>query len=356
MEEAFAVSIIIILIVMDRLRAVASHVVWVEPTAASASQPPLTAVTPKVAGHQGLDSLASRYVDVGGLTWVGSKAAGGIESKTLLFDPRTGLSTALARMAPDAWVQSVQGATDHEHVQMEQTFVLEGSLEDEEGACTAGTFVWRPPGSRHSAHAGSKGCLSIGTLTKPNRFFGKDGSVTDMMGREHTGVAAKLQENFAGEDGLRAKLQTTAFTPNAPPGSVAKLGPTASRYVNPNDLPWEQTRFPGVEFKTLLLDPANGMSTSLVRFAPGASLPDHEHVHVEQTYVLEGSLEDDEGACTAGNFVWRPPGSRHAAHAGPQGCLALGIFIKPNRFFEADGSGEKDMLGRDYDATWSSKD
>ena len=25
------------------------------------------------------------------------------------------------------------------------------------------------------------------------------------------------------------------------------------------------------------------------------------------------AFEDDEGICTAGNFVWRPPGSRHVA-------------------------------------------
>ena len=32
-----------------------------------------------------------------------------------------------------------------------------------------------------------------------------------------------------------------------------------------------------------------------MRFAPGAVLPDHEHVKIEQTYVLEGKLVDKEG-------------------------------------------------------------
>ena len=41
-------------------------------------------------------------------------------------------------------------------------------------------------------------------------------------------------------------------------------------------------------------------------------------------------------------------------HAGPEGCLAIGIFIKPNRFFESDGS-ERDMVGREYDQTWKGK-
>jgi anti-sigma factor ChrR (cupin superfamily) len=74
--------------------------------------------------------------------------------------------------------------------------------------------------------------------------------------------------------------------------------------------------------------------TALVRFAPGAVLPDHEHVELEQTWVLEGALEDDEGVVTAGNYVWRPAGSRHDARA-PKGCVTLSFFLKPNRFFDA---------------------
>ena len=141
----------------------------------------------------------------------------------------------------------------------------------------------------------------------------------------------------------------TALTPNVP--CHEGLDPLASRYVEVEALPWESTRFPGIEFKTLLIDPQTGMLTSLVRLAPGATLPDHEHVQIEQTYVLEGRLLDYHGEVTSGNFVWRPAGSRHAAHA-PDGALLIGIFMKPNRFFHKDGS-ETDMLGRDYDSTWS---
>jgi anti-sigma factor ChrR (cupin superfamily) len=99
-------------------------------------------------------------------------------------------------------------------------------------------------------------------------------------------------------------------------------------------LPWTPTRFKGVEMKVLMEDKETGLSTALVRFAPGAVLPDHEHVELEQTFVLEGSLQDHEGVVTAGNYVWRPAGSRHDAHA-PDGCLTLSFFLKPNRFFDA---------------------
>ena len=113
----------------------------------------------------------------------------------------------------------------------------------------------------------------------------------------------------------------------------ASLGALASRFVDVESLPWQPTRFPGVEIKLLVENPQTGEHTSLTRMVPGAVLPNHEHVALEQSFVLEGSLVDDQGVVTAGNFVWRPGGSVHTAHA-PDGCLVLGIFKKPNRFLD----------------------
>jgi anti-sigma factor ChrR (cupin superfamily) len=115
------------------------------------------------------------------------------------------------------------------------------------------------------------------------------------------------------------------------------LGALASRYVDVASLPWTPTRFKGVDMKLLMEDKATGLHTALVRFAPGAELPDHEHVELEQTFVLEGSLEDQEGVATAGNYVWRPAGSRHDARA-PNGCVALSFFLKPNKFFDTSAN------------------
>ena len=58
---------------------------------------------------------------------------------------------------------------------------------------------------------------------------------------------------------------------------------------------------------------ASGRRTILTRMEPGARLPRHRHVGLEQSFILEGSLVDDDGECTAGNFVWRRPGSIHHA-------------------------------------------
>lgn len=132
---------------------------------------------------------------------------------------------------------------------------------------------------------------------------------------------------------------TTTHTPNAP--QHGGLAPLAARYVDVAALPWEPTRFDGIEVKTLMRDEARGLLTTLVRMAPGAVLPDHEHVDIEQTFVLEGSLEDDEGAVGVGDYVWRPAGSRHTARA-PRGALLLGVFLQPNRFFDQHTRGFDD--------------
>jgi anti-sigma factor ChrR (cupin superfamily) len=139
------------------------------------------------------------------------------------------------------------------------------------------------------------------------------------------------------------------MTPKA--SNHARLPPLASRFVDVPGLPWEATRFAGVQQKILVVDRDSGVVTALMKFAPGAKLPDHEHVLIEQTYVLEGSLVCGEGECKAGEFVWRPAGSRHEAWAGPQGGLMLAIFQIPNRFYEADGR-ETDVTGADWEANW----
>src|SRR4029079_15494065 len=109
------------------------------------------------------------------------------------------------------------------------------------------------------------------------------------------------------------------------------------------------------EVKTLMADPKTGLMTALMRFAPGAVLPDHEHVNIEQTYVLEGRLVDKEGPAEGieakkGEFIWREPGSRHSAWC-PEGGLMVAIFQVPNKFFEKDGR-VTDPTGQIWDEVW----
>lgn len=118
------------------------------------------------------------------------------------------------------------------------------------------------------------------------------------------------------------------------------LGPLASRFVDVDTLPWKPTPCDGIEMKVLMEDPDSGLMTAMFRWEPGARLTFHEHVELEQTFVLEGSLVDDEGEVTAGNYVWRPAGSRHEAWA-PDGALILAMFLKPNVFLDGGSAGAR---------------
>jgi anti-sigma factor ChrR (cupin superfamily) len=108
---------------------------------------------------------------------------------------------------------------------------------------------------------------------------------------------------------------------------VQALGALASRFIDTDEVPWIETG-PGNRMKVIYHDPASGMLTILAKLEPGAGIPAHVHEDLEQTYVLEGSLVDDEGECTAGNFVIRAKGSRHAPIA-PNGCTMLVFFLEP---------------------------
>jgi anti-sigma factor ChrR (cupin superfamily) len=139
-----------------------------------------------------------------------------------------------------------------------------------------------------------------------------------------------------------------AITPKSP----ADL---RSHVVRHAAMAWQKTRFPGCEVKTLLFDKESGLVTALMKFSPGAVLPDHEHVKIEQTLVLEGKLVDKEGPDAGlevgpGEFVWRPAGSRHVACC-PEGGLMLAMFQVPNKFYEQDGR-VTDLSGQDWDRIW----
>lgn len=115
-----------------------------------------------------------------------------------------------------------------------------------------------------------------------------------------------------------------------------------SHYIDPSKMDWMPTPFAGIKMKVLYADQHSGMSsTVLFQMDPGAVVPFHEHTGLEQTYMLEGSLEDEEGKAYPGSYVWRPGGSRHVAVA-PKGATFLSMFMSPNHFF----SGEKYDLGK----------
>ncbi len=104
--------------------------------------------------------------------------------------------------------------------------------------------------------------------------------------------------------------------------------------VDVNNMPWQETPYPGIQMKMLWHDEVSGASTILFKFAPGAKTPLHEHTALEQTYVLDGWLSDHDGTSTAGNYAVRIAGSVHQAQALPSGSLHIAFFSGKNRMLE----------------------
>jgi anti-sigma factor ChrR (cupin superfamily) len=129
-----------------------------------------------------------------------------------------------------------------------------------------------------------------------------------------------------------------------------------STLIDPAAMDWTSTRFEGIYIKPLMRNSETGLVTVLMRMDPGAVLPEHEHVKVEQTFVLDGHLVDltgpDKGLeCKAGQFVWREAGSIHSAHS-PNGGVFIAAFQVPNKFFDSEGK-VLDISGEPWDLLWS---
>jgi anti-sigma factor ChrR (cupin superfamily) len=95
-----------------------------------------------------------------------------------------------------------------------------------------------------------------------------------------------------------------------------------SLYVDVAGRPWEERR-PGVFWKVLWEEGAR--KAVLMRYSAGATVARHRHVGDEQIYELEGSITDDTGTCTAGNYARRPTGCVHTVRSDA-GALVLAIM------------------------------
>lgn len=102
------------------------------------------------------------------------------------------------------------------------------------------------------------------------------------------------------------------------------------RAADPDRLYWEELR-PGVGLHALYGQPGKGPAAALLRYAPGASVPEHRHIDYEHILILQGSQRDANGLYPAGTLLVSPPGSQHAV-TSEAGCLVLAIWSGPLDF------------------------
>ncbi|MGL3605448.1 cupin domain-containing protein [Rhizobium sp. G187] len=67
---------------------------------------------------------------------------------------------------------------------------------------------------------------------------------------------------------------------------------------------------------------------ALLRYAPGASVPQHRHTGLETILVLEGSQSDENGHYGPGSLVANPEGTVHSVSSA-EGCVVLIQWTKP---------------------------
>ncbi len=200
-------------------------------------------------------------IDTAAEAWIPSPQPG-VERRLLdRLGGEVARATSLVRYAPGS------SFSDHVHGGGEELLVLEGVFSDERGDYPAGTYVRNPPGSKHQP-------------------FSRGGCT----------LFVKLHQ-FAKSDLQRVVIDTT--TANWSVASEAGL----SRVV---------------------LHQHRNEKVALVRFAPGARLPEDPHPGGEEVLVLEGVLSDEAGDYPAGTWVREPAGSAHAPFSR-EGCV---IYVK----------------------------
>jgi anti-sigma factor ChrR (cupin superfamily) len=98
-----------------------------------------------------------------------------------------------------------------------------------------------------------------------------------------------------------------------------------------SQLPGYEPLRPGVDVLYLYKDVESGASSALLRYEPGAHVPEHRHEGYEHVFVLSGEQRDARGSYSAGTFVINPPGTSHEVWS-PEGCLVLIIWQRPVAF------------------------
>ena len=87
----------------------------------------------------------------------------------------------------------------------------------------------------------------------------------------------------------------------------------------------------GVKILVLDEDSDGANRVALLRYEPGARVPEHHHPGRETIYVLEGCQEDNTGIHPAGTWISNPAGTSHSIFS-PTGCLVLIHWSRPVEF------------------------
>ena len=105
---------------------------------------------------------------------------------------------------------------------------------------------------------------------------------------------------------------------------LRQMDPEDQDYVriDTKSAPWQPSPVEGAQVMPLF--ERKGEGVALWQLAPGTRLPRHEHPGGEETFVLDGVLEDELGRYPKGAWLRNPPGSAHAPFSA-EGCR---LYVK----------------------------
>lgn len=132
-------------------------------------------------------------------------------------------------------------------------------------------------------------------------------------------------------DRVRAELLTrmSKHADGQPEAAVKTGDANVLVSVLASDGEWQQLQN-GVSFKRLYVDKTTGIATSLVRMQPGAALPIHRHLGVEQVFVIQGDCNIAGHQLGPGDYHRAEAGTTHETTCTVDGTLFL--LIAPERF------------------------
>jgi anti-sigma factor ChrR (cupin superfamily) len=172
----------------------------------------------------------------------------------------------------------------HWHTDIEELYVLAGSLRIDRHELEAGDLYAAPAGRVHDILSGAEGCTCL--LVSPE--FDEP---LDASGR-----------------------------PEAEPEiHVARSA----------ELPWQRGPWPGVGLRTLFADPGRGTVTALVRLEAGCGLPRHRHETAEQIYLLDGDARVGGHRLEPGDFYRIGADTVHEVTSTEGGCTFLLLASRP---------------------------
>ncbi len=120
---------------------------------------------------------------------------------------------------------------------------------------------------------------------------------------------------------LRDRLLAQVAAEAAPPPFVLRAG----------DSPWIETGIPGVRRRNLYLDEESHRVSFLLQMESGAKYPPHRHGGVEECFVLQGTVRDDNSLVAAGDYVRYETSSDHSPLVTENGCVLLIVGSTSNQ-------------------------